>query len=521
MLKTLKNTFIFFALLIISKNISAQHILHQPVVGAVTDHSAKILFFSDTMIAYSITLHCSEGVMHIEHYTEDATFFCNTILLNQLIPNTQYFYTINVRKDSTTYSGSFKTFASMNDSQKFSFVFGSCTEQSQDFDIFKTMGKDKPDFFIHLGDWLYNKFNTSTNLSDQITLKNLREKYIERFHFLGDFLKNTPVDYIFDDEDGIYDDFSATSYNVIHYEKKYITLDEIPYPDSLKTILKQGLTDFFPSYDEVNSNQSYHQFSYGNADFFVIDNRSTRSANSEIFTTTPKGKLKYNNPKNHELLDSVQLNWLLNGLKNSTAQWKFIVSGVTFNKSYKKVFNIAMRLQNRKIPNYKNGGYIAASLASMWFAYPNTQKKLIDFCRKNQLKNIIFLSGDAHSSAIDDGKNAGFPELMAAGLAQKNSKIAGIIYNNFKLNLWNKGGQGIHNQNYNHAYGKVTVNYNNSVLLEVVDDQGKVIASHQVEDNFIPKQYKLKKQIKINKFYTFGKKIRIGFHQLLGKNKIK
>ena len=178
-----------------------------------------------------------------------------------------------------------------------------------------------------------------------------------------------------------------------------------------------------------------------------------------------------------------------------------------------------MRLQNRILPNGKNGAYIAASLSAMWFAYPNSQQKLIDFCKQNNIKNVIILSGDAHSSAIDDGQNAGFPEIMAGGLAQVNSHIASIIYNNFKLNLWNKGGQGIQNKNFNHAYGKVTVNQDSSVILEVIDDKDSTIAKHQIKTDYLPNTFKLKKQVRINKLFTFRKKIRIGFSEILGKNK--
>lgn len=507
----------------IVQTVFSQKALHQPIIGAVTDSSAKILFFSDTLVKYNIELHSDVGVLAINYQTIDSSYFCNVLTLKPLPANTKHFYTLTIDGDSTEYKGSFSTFPKTDSHQEFSFVFGSCTEQRQDFDIFKIIKAEQPAFFIHLGDWLYNHYyNSDSALSEQITKINLKDKFIERYQFLADFLQTTPIDYIFDDEDGIYDDFSTSTYSTVNYNNKKVDIKEIPYPDSLKTILKSSLANFFPSYDEVNSQQSYHSFMYGNAEFFVIDNRSTRTPNTEIFSYNKKGKLEYKNTASHQLLDSIQLNWLLNGLKNSKAQWKFIISGVTFNRSYKKVFNICMRLQNRVLPGVqKNGAYIAAGLSSMWFAFPNTQEQLINFCNANTIKNVIVLSGDAHSAAIDDGKNAGFPEIMAGGLAQKNSKIAGLIYNNFKLNLWNQGGQGIGNSNYNHAYGKVTVNKNNAVVLEIIDDKKNIIANYTLEDGFIPKKYNFKKQTKINKTFTFRKKIRIGFYQLLGKNKIK
>jgi hypothetical protein len=117
---------------------------------------------------------------------------------------------------------------------------------------------------------------------------------------------------------------------------------------------------------------------------------------------------------------------------------------------------------------------------------------------------VIVLSGDAHTAAIDDGANSGFPELMAASLAQNNSKLAGIIFNWLHMNLWNKGGQGINNTNYNDAFGKVTVNGNSSVTLSAIDTYGNLICSYEVKDGYLPQKMKLKKAKKI----SFGNKIK-------------
>jgi alkaline phosphatase D len=299
------------------------------------------------------------------------------------------------------------------------------------------MQKHQPAFFLHLGDWLYtNNFNERQYYYAE-SLEHQKELYEKRYEMpnLKKFLQTTPMDFVFDDEDGVFDDFSKHSYTELKMNGNVTEMKEVPYPDSLRKMAIEGLHTFFPSYQEVE-NQAYHSFVYGNTEVFFLDTRSTRSPNTEVFTKTKNGKYTYKVPNGHNILDSAQMNWLLNKLKNSTAQWKFIVSGVTFNKSYKKIIDIAMLkpIQNRKLPNGMTGAYISASLASMWFAFPETQARLINFCRDNAIKNVIVLSGDAHTAAIDDGANAGFPELMAGGLAQKNSKIASIINNNLQLN---------------------------------------------------------------------------------------
>jgi hypothetical protein len=40
---------------------------------------------------------------------------------------------------------------------------------------------------------------------------------------------------------------------------------------------------------------------------------------------------------------------------------------------------------------------------------------------------VIWLSSDSHTSTIDDGENAAFPELMAKNLGQTNSRLASLM----------------------------------------------------------------------------------------------
>jgi len=490
-------------------NSFSQTITHGPIVGAVTDSSAKILLMTNK-IDYSIVIEENNKIIYglnfleivlarkektINNKNEEISISTNP---KNLKPNTEYTYKIFSDNIIDTIIGSFKTFPKNYQSTNFSFTLGSCTEQHHNDSIFVEMQKHQPAFFLHLGDWLYpDNFKEDKFYYDK-SLEHQKELYQKRYEMpnLKNFLQTTPMDFVFDDEDGVYDDFSKNSYTELKMNGNSIEIKEVPYPDSLRKIAIEGLHTFFPSYNEIED-QAYHSFVYGNAEIFFLDTRSTRSPNSEVFTKTKNGKYKYKVPKGHTILDSAQMNWLLAKLKNSKADWKFIVSGVTFNKSYKQVLDICMRVQNRKLPNGLTGAYIAASLASMWFAFPETQQKLIEYCNDNQIKNVIVLSGDAHTAGIDDGKNAGFPELMAGGLAQTNSKLVSIIMNTMRLNLWNQGGQGINNTNFNDAFGKVEVFGKDSVRLSAIDKYGTEICHYKVKNDFLPEKYSIKPYTKI------------------------
>ena len=95
---------------------------------------------------------------------------------------------------------------------------------------------------------------------------------------------------------------------------------------------------------------------------------------------------------------------------------------------------------------------------------------------------------------------------------QKNSKLAAIIKNNLRMNLWNQGGQGIGNNNYNDAYGKVTVHGDSTVTLAAIDKYGTTICSYEVKNGFVPKHYKLKPRKRILKIRALKNLLKIALH---------
>ncbi|HQV77364.1 MAG TPA: alkaline phosphatase D family protein [Chitinophagales bacterium] len=514
-----RHFFVVIVILFLCKfNTFSQSIIGVPIVGAVTSNSCKLLYFTDFSSVSEVNIFSDQNdTFVINNIISDSIYFVSKLEINTLKSNTVYTLLIKINGIPIA-RNTFKTFPDSNLSIPFSFTFGSCTEQHFNDSIFIEIKKQDPLFFLHLGDWLYaNNFNESKFYYTQ-SLQHQKELYTKRYEMpnLKNLLKSTSIDFVFDDEDGVFDDFSKNTYSILNNENNKIKIIEVAYPDSLRETVINGMHTFFPSYSNIN-NKAYHSFLCGNSEFFFLDTRSTRSPNTESFFLKDN-YYTYKVPNNHTILDDEQLDWLLNGLKKSTAQWKFIVSGVTFNKSYKKILDIALlkRVQNRKLPNGMTGVYVAASLSSMWFAFPETQAAVLNFCHDNKIKNVLVLSGDAHTAAIDDGTNAGFPELMAGGLAQKNSRLAAIIYNNLQMNVWNKGGQGIQNSNFNDAFGKVEINGNKSVNLSCIDKYGNVICSYELKDGFIPEKIKIKKY----KSITLGSKIKAAKQALKIKNKM-
>jgi hypothetical protein len=157
---------------------------------------------------------------------------------------------------------------------------------------------------------------------------------------------------------------------------------------------------------------------------------------------------------------------------------------VPFNQGFSRVMTLSLAFQDVTV-NYPelppNTALIGAAfeLADKWTGFPADADTLLHFVAAHSIKNVIMLSGDMHTAAIDDGGNAGFPEIMAGGLDITNSQVVGYLAE-FGINIWNRGGQGLTTEVFDNAFGKITVFGRDSVRLDLVDELGITFATYTV-----------------------------------------
>jgi hypothetical protein len=183
------------------------------------------------------------------------------------------------------------------------------------------------------------------------------------------------------------------------------------------------------------------------------------------------------------------MQWLCNGLKCSTAHWKFIVSGVPLNRSVRKLILAGQAFQRWRLKGY-SGFHLMQAMSSYWAAAPAEQADFFDFLEKENIRNVIVISGDTHFSALDDGRNAGLPELCASGLSVNPDDTRLLHYLDLlgrltmrfraKKGLWNHGGTGLGNRSHKNTFGKITLVGDQKVELSVVDEDGNIIARMDV-----------------------------------------
>ena len=482
--------------------LSAQHLTHGPIVGGVTSSSAHFCGRVDTVANVNIQLSTSPDFNTIIAGTTKvasaANDFVTLIRINGLRADTQYYYRVTVNEVPAGEIRQFRTFPPEGARQPFVFTFGSC-QQSEPWQgsrsagrVFDVMVRDLPRFFLQIGDWGYpDTTDTESDPTDQFSVEMSRVQESYRAKYAPDYrmqqvLRIAPVDYVYDDHDFAENNCSASTYSDLVQRR------EIPFPPEARLNSIAGYRQLFPGYPLANPNGGiWHKFTCGNADFFMLDTRAQRSPNMEALQLDPAtGTYELVRPPGHSILagDSSlvgenQRDWLLRELLASRADWKFIISSVPFNRGLRQAIDHLLALQGTTIcvPGlYCVSGLTGAlGLVDSWTGFPEDQEILLDFIRDRGIQNVIVLSGDFHTAAIDDGTNAGLPEMMAGALDRTNSRLVALM-EAFGIRIWNQGGQTLGGLNFRDAYGRVTVNGAESVLLELVDEFGRILASYRV-----------------------------------------
>ncbi|CAN5270506.1 hypothetical protein BH09BAC1_BH09BAC1_20150 [soil metagenome] len=490
----------------------AQTIVQGPAFGAMTHQSAKV---------YLRTL--KPATLKIE-WTADSLFTTvnstvgqsrqlldNSVILSitGLQPDTKYYYRLFADGVQDTITAWFRTFPAPGQRGDFTFVTGSCQE-TENMKVFNAIPLNQPYFLLHTGDFTYPDYQIAPDYSAhyQKIAYSYQKKYDEKV--MKQMLHTIPIDYIYDDNDyvggsgGRYvKDYNSQNSMLFFNTENKIWTDS--FPDFWRGNCIKGYMDFFPGYEMVDtSNGIFHSFKFGNAEFFFLDRcANTPHGNSYGFKWDGKRKkFTYEPADDHVLFGKVQMDWLKNGLKNSTADWKFIVSGVPLNRNIQILINAGLRLQNIGWKD-NNGFRLATGFTQYWAGHPAEINDFYDWLGKENVKDIVVISGDTHHNVMDDGRNAGLPELNASGMSVTETylayylKVIGNITGQFNLKkqVWNQGGQGFGNRNFKNGFGKVRIVNNEYVELAIIDEDNELVSSFKVNHSSTPKGARHQKKL--------------------------
>ena len=213
-----------------------------------------------------------------------------------------------------------------------------------DVRIYRKMARTQTNFMVWLGDNIYY-LGKDYKSYDNMFLRNLEVR--SKFKLMRKFLAGQPNYAIWDDHDYGWNDADKN----------------FPLKDTALKVFR----GFWPNTYEDNVKQTYFTFRYNDAEFFMTDGRWWRN---------PPGDTT------GDFLGPEQIKWLKEKLLKSNATFKFICMG-------------------SQILNDNNHGESYAH-------YPKERNDLLNYIVDNNIKGVIFLTGDKHYTELSKREWRGY-----------------------------------------------------------------------------------------------------------------
>ncbi len=407
-----------------------QVLTHGPVTGGVTDSSANVFVrtdqSADVALWYGTDPNLLTYLLSDTLQTNATDDFTKIIPLTGLSAETTYYLNVivnGVPQASFPYP-TFTTFAPAGSSRTFTFAvltdFVSTFRLTTPVATYASASAINPAFVFIGGDFDHR---------DPHGLDERREMFKDLYNsntpFMEDFvnlvLRKYPIIHQWDDHDS----------GLNNLDKTYADWN----------LTQQVYQEYVPTYPlPAVTPGMWQKFSYAQVDCFVLDCRSQRDPEIDPDDSN-KSMLDGNN-----LGTTGELQWLEDGLLASTATWKVIFSSVVTNPTTK----------------FPDG----------WSGYQTEWNALRSYINTENIQGVVFISGDLHLGAIDNGIMAGFPEMS---VSQPNG-----------LGGCPSAGPGKWSEGYYTkctGFGFVSVLENpDRLILQVADENGSVQISYTVPD---------------------------------------
>jgi alkaline phosphatase D len=364
---------------------SSNGLLHGPMLGAVTDRSAR--FWVRTLTESQIEVRVSpDGHFESADAAGSARIssgndYTAVVEIDGLNPATTYHYQVLIdsRPVPTRPEWQFRTFPSTDSDEVVRIAFGGgAMYWPPNERIWDTIRLRDPDAFLILGDNVYIDIPESVGAFHDYTYYQRQSRPEFRRLVAG-----TPIYAIWDDHDAGIDDVFLG-----------------PYPD--KPAWKLEHFELFrrnwnnPSYGaEPDWPAVWFKMRIGAVECFMLDGRYYRE---NPFGTNPS------------MLGPVQKQWLLEGLRESTAVFKLIVSPVAWADDAK--------VREETGPN---GEVLYAT--DTWAGFKGERGEIFDFLAENDISGVLLLSADRHRADLRRIKRPnGYPlyDLMCCRLTNRN-----------------------------------------------------------------------------------------------------
>ncbi|MCS7297129.1 MAG: alkaline phosphatase D family protein [Bacteroidia bacterium] len=426
----------------------------QVIVGGVSEHVAHFCIW-DTSAELSISTFEKKQVQTAEPP------ICLT--LTDLNPSTLYEYRVRLSTGRIV-CGTFHTPPLLPLRVAFLSCHDISPKSKDQLQLYRLIAEQKPHLIIHLGDWGYpdtteKAFPPHTRFFP-MRWEHLHRLYQQRYTdpAIGPLYALAPWAYIYDDHDYVADN-TGRDYRA-QYRTLALPVGDYPFDPLLRQNAMRAYQRYFPHYPLIDSTEGlFQRFRWGDVEFFLIDNRSSRTGTMRVFELGELGRYYFRPRPEISILGEAQRRWLLQALSQSTARWKVILSGVTYNRNLQLFIQQLLTLPGQvlslgagivKIPSI----FLAGFIADTWAGYPADQDTLLSWCWSKGISGVIVVSGDTHIGTLEDGTMGGLPELMTGG-AGKTEKRSYRLARLLGISIFNRGGQGISQKHFRPAFGLI------------------------------------------------------------------
>jgi len=289
------------------------------------------------------------------------------LLIEQLEPDTLYTYFLSFPAGTVSSTYRFRTAPALDADKAFSFVISADIDVSEEFDspIFESMASTEAEFFVCLGDWPYADNPPGAETIEEFRARHKEVRVAEKIQRV---LQRMPVYAIYDDHE------MRNNWDAFFRERE-------------ATRIQNALTvwdEWFPLRAQGVNKVRYRSWRWGqHAEFFMLDTRLYRSANDAVDDTTKT------------MLGATQKQWLFDGLRDSTATFKFILNSVPLDFA---------------IP-------LAPFPDDYWGAFTTEREELLAYIRASNVDGVLWLTADQHWFAAHH-YNAGHKEFQLGPLAR-------------------------------------------------------------------------------------------------------
>jgi len=297
-----------------------------------------------------------------------------------LTSNTYYYYRF-MALGETSMIGRTKTAPSADDVDQVRFATVSCSSwQHGYFNAYQEIAdRNDVDAVLHLGDYIYEygpgEYGDTRDHEppmEIIDLVDYRTRYAQ--YRLDPMVRNIHQQYPFIT---VWDDHESADNSWRNGAENHTEGAEGSWEERLSKAA-QVYHEWLPirSPDPGNDIKIYRKFSYGDlADIFVLDTRII-GRDEQLGFIEQLDPDEINNPE-RQLLGEEQLNWLKDGLSNSTAKWKILAQQVMVGPF--RIFDVVLN-------------------SDQWDGYAAERDRLFSFVEDNNIDNIVVLTGDIHTS---------------------------------------------------------------------------------------------------------------------------